>query len=303
MSVIPHAQSKEQGMLNDEQQIIINFTPTGIIPTKDQTPYVPVSVAEIVEDVRQAYDLGISLVHLHARDQAGKPTHQKEIYAQIIQGIRSFAPELIICVSTSGRVLNTFESRSEVLELSGALKPDMASLTLSSLNFNHTASINDPEMIFKLAKMMKDQGILPEIEIFDLGMINYLHYLIRKGVMPNPYYVNFILGNIASAQVDLLHVGTMIKDLPEDSYLCLGAVGRQQRSANQLSMAMGYGIRVGLEDNIWLDDQRTQLATNIDLLKRVHAGLKGLGKSVMSSSTLRTHLNLHAGHGHYGLKV
>jgi len=290
-------------MLNDTKHVILNFTPTGMIPTKKLTPHVPISCVEIIEDVRQAHGLGITLVHLHARDEHGYPSHQKDIYAELIAGIRQFAPELIICVSTSGRVLNTFESRSDVLHLEGPLKPDMASLTLSSLNFNHSASVNDPDMIVRLATLMKDRAILPELEVFDLGMINYLHYLIQKDVLTAPHYVNFILGNIASAQVDLFHVGTMIKDLPQDVYLSLGGVGRQQRLANQLSMAMGYGIRVGLEDNIWWDDERTQLASNLQLLQGVHQGVQAMGKTIMRSETLRERLNLHPGYGNYGLKL
>lgn len=290
-------------MLNDIDKIILNFTPTGMLPTKSSTPFVPVSIIEIIEDVRQAHALGITMVHLHARDEQGAPSHRKEIYGEIIAGIRSFAPELIICVSTSGRVLNTFESRSDVLMLEGALKPDMASLTLSSLNFNHSASINDPEMIVRLAKTMKEKGILPEIEVFDLGMINYLHYLIQKNILSNRHYVNFIMGNIASAQVDLLHIGTMIKDLPQDVFLSLGGVGRQQRLANNLSMAMGFGVRVGLEDNIWWDDDRSKLASNLDLLQRIHQSLKGMGKVVMTSEELRMQLNLNPGNGSYGIRT
>ncbi|MFZ9030516.1 MAG: 3-keto-5-aminohexanoate cleavage protein, partial [Robiginitalea sp.] len=86
------------------QNLIINFTPTGMIPTKSMTPYVPISVNEIVEDVRKACEIGITMVHLHARDAiSGEPTYEKEIYGEIIGGIRRFAPDLVICVSLSGR--------------------------------------------------------------------------------------------------------------------------------------------------------------------------------------------------------
>jgi 3-keto-5-aminohexanoate cleavage enzyme len=116
--------------------LIINFTPTGMIPTKADNRHVPITPNEIIDDVKQAYDLGISMVHLHARDsQSQQPTYKKEVYAKIVSGIRNFAPDLVICVSTSGRMYNDFEKRSDVLQLKGDIKPDMASLTLSSLNF------------------------------------------------------------------------------------------------------------------------------------------------------------------------
>lgn len=92
--------------------IIINFTPTGMIPTKEMTPHVPVMADEIIEDVSKAFNLGITMVHLHAREQdTGEPTYKAEIYADIIAGIRSFAPDLIICVSLSGRTFKEFEQR------------------------------------------------------------------------------------------------------------------------------------------------------------------------------------------------
>ena len=284
-------------MINIENKIVINFTPTGMLPTKKDTPYVPISPEEIIEDVRRAYLLGITMVHLHARDENGLPSHRKEIYAKIIQGIREFAPELIICVSTSGRIRNTLETRSEVLDLEGELKPDMASLTMSSLNFNRSASINDPKMIFDLATIMKDKKILAEIEVFDLGMINYIHYLVKKDLLNESFYVNFILGNIASAQTDLLHIGSMIKDLPDKTVLSIGGVGNQQLSANALAISMNYGIRIGLEDNIWFDQERTKLATNLELVQRAHHIIKSMNKEVLTSIELREILGLNTQKG------
>ena len=93
-------------------KIIINFTPTGMIPMKKMTPHVPVSVQEIVEDVHRAVEIGITMVHVHARDPvSGEPTYHAEIYQNIISGIRQFAPDLVICVSLSGRTFREFEKR------------------------------------------------------------------------------------------------------------------------------------------------------------------------------------------------
>lgn len=283
-------------------KIIVNFTPTGMIPTKNQTPYVPVSPQEIIDDVKAACELGISMVHLHARDRIdGTPSHHKEIYGEIISGIRQFAPELVICVSTSGRVLNTFETRSEVLSLEEGLKPDMASLTLSSLNFNNSASMNEPSMIISLAQQMKEKGIKPELEVFDVGMVNFFKYLVKKGLVFPPYYANLILGNIACAQGDLLHIGCMLKDFPEETYFSLGGVGNPQLAMNSLAIAMGWGIRVGLEDNFWYDAARTKLASNIALLERVHKIISANEKTIMSSKDLRQKLHLEPGFGKYGI--
>jgi uncharacterized protein (DUF849 family) len=283
-------------------KIIINFTPTGMIPKKIDTPYVPISPEEIIRDVEAACELGISMVHLHARNNDDQtPSHRKEIYSEIIAGIRSFAPELIICVSTSGRVINDFETRSDVLSLEENFKPDMASLTLSSLNFNRGASVNEPSMILSLADRMKEKGIKPELEVFDLGMVNYFNYLIQKGLLSPPYYANLILGNIACAQADLLHIGCMLKDFNEDTIFSLGAVGAAQLKLNSLAIAMGWGVRVGLEDNYWYDETRSRLATNLDLIKRIHEIILANEKVFMSPKELRQKLKLEEGFGKYGV--
>ena len=281
--------------------LIVNFTPTGMIPTKQMTPYVPVTPAEIAEDVHEAVEIGITMVHLHARDETtGEPTYRAEVYARIIENVRKFAPDLVICVSLSGRNFPELEKRSEPVQLTGSLKPDMGSLTLSSLNFNHEASINSPQMIQRLAHEMKSRGIVPELEAFDAGMINYAKYLEKKGILKPPHYFNLLLGNIACAQADLLHAGIMIRDLPEQSYWSLAGIGNSQLPMNSVAIAMGGGVRVGLEDNIYYDPARTRLATNADLLRRIHTVAQANERKLMTPGELRRLLNLEQGHGRYG---
>lgn len=277
-------------------RFILNFTPSGMIPTKKMTPHVPISVNEIIKDVLEVSALGVTMVHLHARDPyTGRPTYKKDIYAQIIRGIRKENKDLILCVSTSGRTYNEFDKRSECLELNGDLKPDFASLTLSSLNFNKQASINSPDMIQNLAKKMMDQGIRPELEVFDLGMVNYAKYLIKKGLLSPPFYFNIILGNIACAQSDMLHLGLIIKELPKESIWSVGAVGSSQLRMNLLSIVTGGGVRVGLEDNIWFDEERTRLCSNFDLVERIISMAKTIGKRPYTPKQARTLLNIKKG--------
>ena len=283
------------------EKLIINFAPTGMIPTKGMTPHAPISEADIIEDVRIACDVGITMVHIHARDPiTGSPANSKDIYARIVEGIRKFAPTLIICVSLSGRNVKDFEKRSEALELDGYLKPDMGSLTLSSLNFNKQASVNEPDVIQALAMKMKERGILPELEAFDAGMINYARYLEKKRLIAPPYYFNLLLGNIACAQADLLHAGIMIRDLPEGSFWSLAGIGEHQLAMNSLAIAMGGGVRVGIEDNIYYDTDRKRLATNADLIRRIHVIAEANERQLMTSAELREKLNLKKGHGEYG---
>jgi len=253
-----------------DNKFILNFTPTGLIPTKEMTPYVPITPEEIAQQALEAADLGVNMVHLHVRESDnGAPTYKKELYAEIINAIRKKDKNLILCVSTSGRHHPEFEKRSECLDLDGDLKPDFASLTLSSVNFNKQASINTPQTIQLLAKKMLDRRISPELEVFDFGMINYAKYMITKGLLISPYYFNFILGNIACAQADMLHFGLMIKELPEGSIWSAGGIGNDQLKINIMSILSGGGVRIGIEDNIWYDAERTKLATNRELVERI----------------------------------
>ncbi|MFC1938485.1 3-keto-5-aminohexanoate cleavage protein [Chloroflexota bacterium] len=281
--------------------LMINFAPTGMIPTKEMTPYVPVTVQEIIEDVFEAVEIGITMVHLHARDeQTGDPTYKAEIYNDIIAGIRQFSSDLVVTVSLSGRTFSEFEKRAEPLKLTGNVKPDMGSLTLSSVNFNQQASLSTPEMIQALAREMKHQGILAELEAFDSGMINYAKYLEKKRLLEPPHYFNLILGNIACAQASLLHSSVMINDLPPDSLWSLGGIGNYQLNMNSIAIAMGGGVRVGLEDNIWYDPGRTSLAGNCELVRRIHRIAEANERKVMTPGELRELLNLEPGSGRYG---
>jgi uncharacterized protein (DUF849 family) len=274
--------------------LIINFAPTGMIPTKAMTPHVPISINETIEDVHQAIDTGITMVHLHARDpNSGKPTYKAEIYEELITGIRKISPDIVICVSLSGRNFNDIMKRAEPLQLTGMAKPDMGSLTLSSLNFYQQASVNSPDTVKALALEMKKQGILPELEVFDIGMIHFAKYLESKNYLVAPHYFNLIFGNIASAQPDFLHIGTMIRDLPKNSIWSLGGIGTSQLKIMSIAIAFGCGVRVGLEDNIWYDSDRKILAKNINLIKRVHQIAELNEREIMPPREFRELLNLY----------
>ena len=243
---------------------IINFTPTGTQTTRENS-FAPLTPNEIVEEVHQAYELGITLTHIHARDPKDlSNTYKKNVYQEIIEGIRKHCPDLTICVSLTGRHFPEFEKRSEVLEL----YPDMGSLTMSSLNFPKTTSINEPNMILRLIEKMDEYGVTPEIECFDSGMLNYTNYLINKGILKGPHYINTIFGNIYNAQSDIVSVSSILVNKHENSIMCIGGIGKDQLKSNILGLQYFDGIRIGLEDNLYYKDK--EKTTNIDLLKRIH---------------------------------
>lgn len=250
-----------------------------MVPTKAMNPNIPVFENEIIEETIMEYEKGITLVHLHARDEHQAPTYKIEVYRQILEGIRQYCPDLVICLSTSGRNFNELDKRAEAL----ALKPDMGSLTLSSLNFTKQASVNDPDMIRGLLGRMDQFGVNPELEVFDLGMVNYANYLIEKGHLAAPFYFNVIFGNIAGMQADFNAMSAVLHALPADSYWAFGGIGNQQLIANVMAIAGGGGVRIGLEDNLfWLDNKT--FASNRQLLDRVREIARMMGREIMSPS-------------------
>ncbi|MEP7323659.1 MAG: 3-keto-5-aminohexanoate cleavage protein [Saprospiraceae bacterium] len=260
---------------------IINFTPTGTQTTKENS-LAPLFPAEIIEEVHQAFELGISLTHIHARDPKDlSNTYRKDVYSDIISGIRTHCPGLCICVSLTGRSYKEFENRSEVLEL----YPDMGSLTMSSLNFPNGPSVNEPEMILRLIEKMDKYGVIPEIECFDSGMLNYTNYLINKGVLSGPHYINVILGNIYNAQTDLSTISSILYNKPVHSVMCLGGIGTYQLHSNLMGLLYFDGVRVGLEDNFHYRGK--ELGTNIALLKRIHRVIEELDFGVVSSNEFK----------------
>ncbi|RLB76420.1 MAG: 3-keto-5-aminohexanoate cleavage protein [Deltaproteobacteria bacterium] len=289
--------------MHQENTFVMNFAPTGMVPKRKDNPHVPISPQEIADQVQEATELGITIVHLHARDLDEQPSHDIDLYAEIIQRVRRFAPELVICVSLSGRLKPDFTSRATPLQLTGELKPDMGSLTLSSLNFSRQASMNAPQMIQQLAGEMLRLGVVPELEAFDGGMVNYGLYLIKKGLINPPFYFNLIFGNPFNAQADPLTFGAILTQLPQQSLWGVGGIGNAQTPSATMGLAAGGGVRIGLEDNLFYDQERTTLATNINLLKRVHRIAEELGQQAMSPKTFREKMEMQPGNGAYGRKV
>jgi uncharacterized protein (DUF849 family) len=260
---------------------IINFTPTGTQTTRSNS-FAPLTPNEIIDSVYEANEIGISIVHLHARDEVTlENTYKKEVYQRIIEGIKIYCPELLICVSLTGRNFPELEKRSEVLQL----YPDMGSLTMSSLNFPSGTSINQPEMILSLINEMDKYGVQPEIECFDTGMLNYTNYIISKNILQPPYHINIILGNMYNGQCDLGTLSTIKNNLPSNSFTCLGGIGSQQLKSTTYGLLDFDGIRIGLEDNLYYKDKVK--TTNMELLKRAHRIMNELDMKHYTSKELR----------------
>lgn len=272
--------------------LIINACLTGNVLHRDVAPHLPMSVGQIVEDGLRAVERGASMLHIHARDDEGHPEWRPEAYARIFEGIRKHAAEVILIATTSGREHGSFEKRSAVLDLDGDAKPDMASLTLGSLNFPQTASLNSPETIQRLAMRMKERGILPELEVFDLGMLNYGFYLRRKGMLPANCYVNLLLGSLGTVPGRVLDLCHLTREIPASWTWAAAGIGRYQLAMNTTAMIMGGHVRVGLEDSPFMDYVDMQPASNADLVSRIARLAGELGRPVSTPAQTRRHLGI-----------
>lgn len=273
------------------EPVMINMAVTGAVHKKEDNPDLPVTVDEMVEDVCKCTAMGVTLVHLHAR-KSGVPSHDPEIFRELISRIRDEC-DVIITVSTTGRIENDVKKRTAALELKGRYKPEMASITPGSLNFPNQASINSPEQIKAILKKMSDNGIKPEYEIFSTGMINYVNYLRRKGYgsFERPYF-NFILGSLGTMPArrsDILH---LISTLEPGSIWGAGGIGRFQENVSMMTAELGGHIRVGLEDNLFLDYETRTCASNEDLLKRTLDHIDSAGRRPATADEARSILGL-----------
>ncbi len=274
--------------MSDADKLVISAAITGIVPKKAQTPYVPISVDEIVSCVCRVRDAGASIVHVHARDSQEDPVSNAGAYIELVTGIREACPDILISVSLSGRRETNIHRRAAALES----KPDMASLTLGSMNFQKETSVNSPEAIVYLAKRIREANAVPELEVFEPGFINYALYLTHKGILGPPFYFNLLLGSLGTSPLDPILLGHMVKTLPSQSVWAVGGIGRCQLDANVMGIAAGGHVRVGLEDNIHFDRQRLQLADNAHFVERIVRIGREMGRDPASPEETRNILGM-----------
>jgi uncharacterized protein (DUF849 family) len=269
-----------------------------MVPTKADNPHVPVTPDEVCEDVRRCLDAGASVFHVHAREADGAPAYEASLYRDFLARIRAACgDELVLCVSTSGRNFPLFEQRSAVLDDARRHGIDMASLTLGSMNFPRQASVNEPDMIARLAGKMRDEGVVPELEVFELGMIDYSHYLIGRGVLAPPLYYNLLLGSLGTIAATPLNLAVMVNALPAGATWAATGIGRFQLQVNAQAISMGGHVRVGLEDALYMDPAKTEPASNLALVERLVRVARAVGREPASPAEARRIIGLPAAGG------
>jgi len=233
------------------EPLILTAAITGAETTRADQPNLPITPEEQAADALACYEAGARVIHLHVRDDEGNPTQSMERFKAAIEAIKEAAPELVIQISTGGAVGEAFEKRLAPLEL----KPDMGTLNAGTLNFGDDVFINYPNDIVRLAEAFKVYGVVPEIEVYESGMIDYVAKLVKKGIITHtPLHVQFVLGvpgGMNGTPKNVLYMMHHLKELIPSATWAVAGIGRFHIPASLTAMVNGGHIRVGFEDNIF----------------------------------------------------
>jgi 3-keto-5-aminohexanoate cleavage enzyme len=265
------------------EPLIITAAITGAETTREDQPNLPITPKEQAAEAKACFEAGARVIHLHVREDDGKPTQRLERFAESIHAIREAVPEIIIQISTGGAVGEAFEKRLAPLQL----KPEMATLNAGTLNFGDQVFLNHPNDIVRLAESFKQYGVVPEIEVYESGMIDVVAKLISKGhIVHDPLHVQFVLGvpgGMSGKPKNILYMAEHLKEEIPSATWGIAGIGRWHVTSVLVAMAMGGHIRVGFEDNIYYH-KNVLAESNAQLVGRVARIAKEVGRSLATPS-------------------
>ena len=268
------------------QKLIITAALTGAEVTREQQPALPVTPQEIAIAAEECAKAGASIVHLHAREADGTPTQDRETYREIIAAIRERC-DVIVQVSTGGAVGMTSTERLAPV----TLKPEMATLSMGTVNFGDDVFMNHPADMETFLHAMQQHGVKPEFEIFDTGMITTLNRWLKKGLLQGPQHVDFVLGipgGMAGTPQALMY---LVEQLPPDTTWTVAGIGSAQLPLGTLAILLGGHVRVGFEDNVYY--RKGELASsNAQLVSRIARISDELNRPVATPAQARAILGL-----------
>lgn len=269
-----------------KQKVIITVAPVGSVPTKKDNPNTPITPREIAGDVVECCRLGASVAHIHARDDSGRATTNPARYREI-KGLIEKECGIIIQLSTGARTGSLFE-RGACIDV----KPEMASLSTGSSNFSNGINANPPDLIEYLAAKMYENGVVPEIEAFDISMVDNARFFQKKGVLKPPLNFNLVFnvpGSMSGTPKNLLH---MVEILPPKSTFSVTAIGRMQTDLIAMGVILGGNVRVGLEDNLLYSYEDGVQGSNTMFVERAVRIIRELGREVAQPDEARKILQL-----------
>ena len=272
------------------EKLIITAAVCGSQPTKEQNPAVPYAPKEIADQALGAWRAGAAIAHIHVRHpQTGAPDSRLELFAEVVGRIRA-ASDLIVNLTTSGLNLTGPDVGQQRLQPIG-LEPDICSLDVGSLNFGQRVFLNPPDWAAQAAQNMLAAGVKPEIEVFDLGHIRQARYLIEQGLIAEPPWIQLCLGIPWGIEGDLEALLAMQRRLPPRAVWSVLAPGPRQLPLTTHALLMGGHVRVGFEDNLYLQ-RGVKAASNAQFVERTVQLSHSLLREVASCAEARRILGL-----------
>lgn len=265
-------------------KIIITAAVTGSFPTKEMNPAVPYTPEEIVNAAVDCHKAGAAITHIHVRDpDTGRPAFKVDLFREVLEGIRERC-DMIVNLTTSGLRLQPDDISRRLQPVS--LKPDICSYDLGSINFQDRVFINSPQWAEAAARSMKDNGVKPEIEVFDVGHIYQAIDLIKRGLIDDPPYFQICMGVRWGIEGSIENLLFMKSKLPPGVLWSVLGVGKSQLPMITTGMLLGGHVRVGFEDNIYLK-RGALLSSNAQIVEIAADLAERLGRSVATPDEAR----------------
>jgi len=290
------------------KDVFITCAVTGSGGSQDRSPHVPRSPAQIADSAIAAAKAGAAVVHCHVRDpETGAPSRRLDLYREVTQRIREAEVDVILNLTAGMGGDIVFGSTEQPLpplagtDMIGAAErvqhikeclPEICTLDCGTMNFAEADYVmtNTPGMLTAMGRMMTELGVKPEIEAFDTGHLWYAKQLVKDGVLDGPALVQLCMGVPWGAPDDLNTFMAMVNNVPDDWTFSAFGLGRHQMAYVAASVLAGGNVRVGLEDNLWLD--KGVLAENWQLVERAGTIIENMGARVIGPAQVREQLGL-----------
>jgi len=279
----------ETRRLNHKSKVILTVALTGAMPTKKDHPNLPTQPKEIAQAALDCWAAGASVVHIHVRDDNDKASMNFEKFEETVNLIRKANCPIVINLTTSGAQNQTYEDRMKPFR---ELKPELASFDAGTMNWmNNSVFMNEPKFLELLGNEMLKAGVKPEIEIFDMGMLNNALYYIKKGLLKEPTHFQLCLGAPGGMLATTENLLYMVNHLPEKCTWGTFGIGKGAMEITMAALALGGNIRVGFEDNVFYN--YGQLAeSNVDFVERVKRLANEMNKTIATPDETREILAL-----------
>jgi 3-keto-5-aminohexanoate cleavage enzyme len=274
------------------EKLIITCALTGSASQWQKTTYLPITPEEIANDAIKAHAEGAAVAHVHVRDPVTKaPNPNVELYKEVMDRVREKC-DIVLQLTTGGGGPYgiSFEQRMSALDL----RPEFASLNVATMTFGEGVFMNKPSDVERAATLMKERGIKPEVECYDVGHLELARRLVEKGLLDEPLRVSLVMGVVGGIPATTENLVHMMKALPPGSRSNIIGVGKAQFPLATVGMTMGADVRVGMEDNIYLS-KGVLAKGNGELVAKVVRIAKELGKEPATPEEARRILGLRAG--------